>query len=208
MALVGFAGSRSLPSFSVSGGLVARVVGSVVASGRGVAVGCCVGADAAVLSARLRRRFPSSSSGSALSVFAVGGACGSGFWSGSAWWAVSLAAVLAVSPGSGCFAPVSVRWWAGGAASVPLRARLAARSSALVSAVAAGGAGSGLVVFLASPSSVGSVRSARLAAAAGLPVVVFPVGFAASALPSLGAGGWVPAAAAGVWARGFRWLPR
>jgi hypothetical protein len=44
MALVGFCGSRSLsPRFR---GLVSRVVSAVVASGRGVAVGCASGADA------------------------------------------------------------------------------------------------------------------------------------------------------------------
>jgi hypothetical protein len=43
VALVGFCGSRSLPaSWS---GLVSQVVTSVLASGRGVAVGCASGAD-------------------------------------------------------------------------------------------------------------------------------------------------------------------
>lgn len=141
VSVVGFAGSRSLPSLSASGGLVSRVVGSVVAAGRPVAVGDCVGADAAVLSARLRLPFPSSSSGPALSVFAVGGpsaggsfvsrlASLSGFWRGSAVGQVRVAAALAVSPGHGCVAPVVVRWWAGGAASVPLRSRLSGRPAA------------------------------------------------------------------------------
>lgn len=48
-SLVGFSGSRSLPaSFA---GLVSRLVGSVVSSGRGVAVGCAPGLDALVRSA-------------------------------------------------------------------------------------------------------------------------------------------------------------
>ena len=46
MALVGFCGSRSLPASS--GALVSRVVGSVLRSGRSVAVGCAPGADALV----------------------------------------------------------------------------------------------------------------------------------------------------------------
>lgn len=45
-ALVGFSGSRSLPA--TFGGLAAELAGSVVASGRGVAVGCAPGLDAMV----------------------------------------------------------------------------------------------------------------------------------------------------------------
>lgn len=48
-ALVGFSGSRSLPARF--GGLAAELAGSVVASGRGVAVGCAPGLDALVRSA-------------------------------------------------------------------------------------------------------------------------------------------------------------
>jgi hypothetical protein len=100
------------------------------------------------------------------------------------------------------------------------RAAFAARSVALVRAVAAGGPGSGFVVFPAAPCPAGlapsaspaacfcglgsgSWASAAFAAGLGVPVVVFPCGF--SALPPWGA--WVPAAAAGVWARGFRLVP-
>ena len=49
VALVGFCGSRSLPSaFSP---LVASCVLAVVSAGRGVAVGCALGADRFALSA-------------------------------------------------------------------------------------------------------------------------------------------------------------
>ena len=97
------------------------------------------------------------------------------------------------------------------------RAAFAARSVALVRAVAAGGPGSGFVVFPAAPCPAGlapspspaacfcglgsgSWSSAALAAGLGVPLVVFPCGF--SALPPWGA--WRPAASAGVWARGWR----
>lgn len=97
------------------------------------------------------------------------------------------------------------------------RAAFAARSVALVRAVAAGGPGSGFVVFPAvpcpsglSPSASpatcfcglgsGSWASAAFAAGLGVPLVVFPCGF--SALPPWGV--WRPAAPAGVWARGWR----
>ena len=43
-ALVGFSGSRRLPASF--GGLVSGLVGSVLASGRGIAVGCAPGLDA------------------------------------------------------------------------------------------------------------------------------------------------------------------
>ena len=47
-ALVGFSGSRSLPASF--GGLAGALVSSVIASGRGVAVGCAPGLDAMVRS--------------------------------------------------------------------------------------------------------------------------------------------------------------
>jgi len=97
------------------------------------------------------------------------------------------------------------------------RAAFARRSVALVRSVAAGGVGSGLVVFPAAPCPAGLVPSARssacfcglgsgswasaaLAAGLGLPVVVFLCG--SSGLPPWGV--WVPAASAGVWAGGWR----
>ena len=94
------------------------------------------------------------------------------------------------------------------------RSAFARRSAALVAAVAAGGAGSGFVVFPSAPCPAGLVpsasasacfcglgsgswASAAFAAGLGLPVVVFPCGF--SALPPWGV--WRPLA--GVWAGGF-----
>jgi hypothetical protein len=96
------------------------------------------------------------------------------------------------------------------------RSAFAARSVALVRAVAAGGPGSGFVVFPGAPcpaglspsarssacfcgSGSGSWASAAFAVGLGLPLVVFPCGF--SALPAWGR--WVPAGS-GVWAVGFR----
>lgn len=95
------------------------------------------------------------------------------------------------------------------------RSALARRSAALVQAVAAGGSGSGLVVFPASPCpsglspsasasacfcglGSGSWASAAFAVGLGLPLVVFPCGF--SELPPWGV--WVPAGS-GCWASGF-----
>lgn len=193
-SVVGFVGSRSLPSSAFS--LVSRVVRSVVRSGAGVAVGCSAGADSLVLSSAL-------SAGGSVSLFAVGGPVASGssalsgFWSGSCSFLSGVARRCA-----------SVRWWAGGLPGVPLRARLSGRSRALVSAVAGSRSG-GLVAFVVggSSASFGSWACVRLALLAGLPVVVFPVGCSCLCFPSsfsgVGSVGWV-VAGSGVWSGGFR----
>ncbi|BBL77541.1 hypothetical protein [Methylomagnum ishizawai] len=179
--VVAVAGSRALPPAGLA--LVQRVARALVASGRSLAVGCASGADAAVLGA-----VPAS----AVSVFAAFGPGGVGSCPVSA-----VSAVAAVAAAGG-----SVVWWAGGPASVPLAARLAARSAAVV-----GAASSGCVVFFGSPCSRGSLLAASLAAGRSLPVVAFPVGFPGSALPSLGAGSWVPCSRGGVWASAWSWVP-
>jgi len=206
MSLVGFVGSRSLsPRFS---SLVSRVVRSALSSGRSVAVGCASGADQFALSAALSA-LPSSGSSPWLRVFAAfgpGGLASAG--RASAVPAVLSAAARVGSPGHGLASPVVVSWWAGGGPGVPLRSRLAARSSALVSSVAAEGSSAGLVAFVSGGPSAsrGSWRSVRLAVSAGLPVVVFLCGCSASVLPPLWGGRWV-AAGSGVWAGGWRWVP-
>ena len=141
-------------------------------SGAAVQVGCAAGADAQVI------RFFVFGLGAAflsqLSVFAVGGACGSGFPS--------------VSPFSLLQAVASrVRWWAGGSAAVPLRARLIQRSCAAFAGCSAA------VFFLSSASSSGSLAVAAQAVKAGLPVFVFSCGFSAAPASLAGqAGQWVP----------------
>lgn len=229
-AFVGFAGSRAF----VSGGhpFVGQVVASVVSAGRGVAVGCAVGVDAAVLRARLALPFPSSSSGPALSVFAAGGPLAGktglfGFWGASAVSLVQEAASLSRSPGHGCWSPVSVAWWAGGGG--PLRSRLRSRSRSMVSFVAVSGRGAGLVAFVSGGWSVspGSWGTVSAAVGFGLPVVVFPFapgvpgprdcfwGFVSGAPPSLRwprrfgsvSGRWSRAGSGPVWSRGFRFVP-
>ena len=188
------AGSRDLPAAWAP--RVAAVARSVLAGGRGVAVGCAAGADAFALQAALA--FPGVSAAS-LAVFAVGGPDGAGFWAASAYPLAARAALVA---------PGCVRWWAGGPVSRPLVARLVARSAAAVSLAAASGAGAGFVAFVTSPGSRGACRSARLAARLGLPVILFPCGFAPARLPALAAGRWAPVAEAGVWAGAWRWEAR
>lgn len=178
--VVAFAGSRSLPVAFAP--LVARVAAGVVASGRVVAVGCCVGVDAVVLAS-----VPAAS----VRCFAAFGVGGVGACSLSA---VALVAALPVS---------SVSWFAGGSLAVPLPARLAARTSAVVGAASVCAA-----VFFSSPSSRGSFLAARAAVRRGLPVFSFACGFASDLLPSLGEGDWsdLPASS-GLFAGGFEWLP-
>lgn len=184
-----FGGSRSLASSPAAADLVRALVLSVLCHGRRVLVGCAVGVDELVV----RCCDPA-----CLSIAAVFAPDGAGAWSGSAVAAVRSAAA----------AGARVAWLAGGALSLPLRARLARRSSWLAGCCAAGG----FVALVAGGPAVspGSWRSAREAVGFGLPVVVFPVdwpGFDPAALPSLGAGAWSPAAAAGVWSAGWRWVP-
>jgi hypothetical protein len=191
--VVGFGGVRGLPSVGAPGGLVSRVVSSVVSAGGRVVVGCCVGADAAVLSSALGL-------GASPSVFAAFGPGGAGSWRGSAVSLVSAAAER------GC----PVRFWAGGSASVPLGGRLAARTRALVSSLPAGR--SAFVAFFSSSSrSVGTRGACSAAAAAGVPVFAFVVGGGPggrAGLPRLLVpGSWVPAGGSGVWASAFRFVP-
>ena len=180
--VVAFAGSRALPASFAP--LVARVASGVVASGRAVAVGCCVGVDSVVLSS-----VPSWS----VRCFAAFGVGGAG--------ACSLSAVSLVSalPSRGGL----VSWLAGGSLAVPLPVRLSARTRAVVcdATVCA-------VVFFASPSSLGSLLAARAAVARGLPVFAFACGFDPALLPSLGDGDWSASPiSGGLFAGGFEWFP-
>jgi hypothetical protein len=178
--VVAVAGSRVLPASGAA--LVVRVASDLAAGGASLAVGCCSGADAALLSA-----VPGSVPPSLVRCFAAFGPCGEDAGPFSA-----VAAVQAFAATGG-----SVSWWAGGPASVPLRSRLAGRTRAVV-----GAADAGLVAFFASPSSRGSLFACRFALSRGLPVVAFPVGFPAAELPLLSAGSWVPCGAFG----GFKWV--
>lgn len=187
VASVAFGGSRSLPAaFSP---LVVRVVSGCVSAGASsFAVGCASGADAVALSALV-----AAGAASRVRVFAVGSSSGAGFWRCSA-----LAGVRAAAS-----AGAAVSWLAGGALSVPLVRRLAARSRACVASLGAGGV---FCVFVSSPSSRGSFGAARAAVSLGVRVVAFPCGFAGSALPSLGGGAWVPVSS-GVFVGGWLWRP-
>ena len=179
--VVAVAGSSRLPPGGAQ--LVARVARVLEASGCSLVVGCCMGADQSTLSAV-----------SAVRVFSAFGPGGAGAGPASA-----VAAVLAAQASG-----VPIAWWAGGPPSVPLRARLARRTAAVVAQASAG-----CVLFPSSPVVAGSGTwlAASAALARGLPLVVFPVGFPASELPQFGAGRW-GLAGSGVWSGAWRWIPR
>lgn len=219
---VGFTGSRSLPSFASQGGLVWQVVASVLSSGRSISTGCAIGADSAVISAALHQQ-----AAGHLTVHAAFGPAQPEHSSlppyMGAWRYSGIPAVRAAVQ-AGAF----VHWRAGApsadhtwGATHSLPARLARRSQHLVAALTWGrGRGAGLVGFVAAPPPR-PVRAARswvpcgsgtwstiaLAAGHGIPVVVFPVRLSPSTLPAFSGGCWQPAASAGVWARGWRWVP-
>jgi predicted GIY-YIG superfamily endonuclease len=186
--VVAVAGSRSLPLEASA--VVAAVARELVAGGCSLVVGCCVGADAAVLAALAGAG--GAAAGAPFRVLCAWGPGGAGAGPTSAMGTVLAAA------GAG----VPVVWWSGDGPDVPLRARLAARTRAVVAEASAG-----CVVFFDSPASRGSLLAAQVAVERSLPVVAFPVGFAPAQLPELGAGVWVPVGLGGVWIGAWRWSP-
>lgn len=183
VSVVGFCGSRGLSS----GGLVGSVVRSAVARGSSLVVGCCVGADASVVSAAVR-----SGGAPLLRVFASFGSSGSG--------ALPVSAVGPV--GSAVVSGARVSWWSGGRGSA--RSRLRGRSLALVRFLSR--SGGSLVCFLGSRSSRGSLLAVRAAVSLGVPVFVFVCG-PFSVPPLVGSGSWfVSRRGSRFGAACFRWV--
>ena len=180
--VVAVAGSRALPASGRA--LVVRMASDLAVRGASFVVGCCSGADAALLSAVPGSVPPSLVR--CLASFGPGGV-GSGSYS-----AVSMVSRFTGLGGS-------VQWWAGGPVSLPLWVRQADRTRAVV-----GSANAGLVVFFASPRSRGSLLACRCALSRGLPVLAFPVGFSGSELPLPGPGVWVSSGGYG----GFKWASK
>ncbi len=213
LPVVGFAGPRVAPAGS--GPLVASLVAASLAAGRAVAAGCAAGVDSQAVAAAVAAGAGVGPLAPRLFVFALFGPLGLGSLSTSAVAGVQAALLQGAR----------VAWWAGGRSARPA-ARLAARSLAFVHFLAAAPAGSGLVVVAAGPPprafaqvapgrwpscGSGSWGSAGAAALLGLPVVVFPLGWAGfvgpASLPLLPgrAGRWLPAGS-GLWSAGWRWV--
>lgn len=188
---IGFTGGRSL-----NAGQLAQVSGlaaSIARSGGTIYTGCAAGADAAAIAG-------SGLVGGAVVVFAVGAQDGRGF----------------PRPGvpGRLLGASRIIWLAGGPLTVPLVARLARRSLAMVRAVAE--AGGSLVAFPASPRpprsfgpgpfpSCGSGTWSTVAAAALLGVPVFVVSSASPSAVLPVAGAWAPSSLFGV--AGWAFVP-
>lgn len=135
-------GSRSLVHSSPAGQACVQFTGSLLNSGFVLHAGCATGAD--------QISFQSAAFGSCVHVFAAFAQSGAGSFPGSAVQAVQL-----------CGHPVS--WLAGGPLSIPLVARLMARSVAAL-------VGCGAAVFF--QPGIGSLKVARHALRQGIPVLV------------------------------------
>lgn len=179
--VVAIGGSRALSRPGCA--LVALVAPMLVGTCHSIVTGCCAGADAAAIGALYGSPH--------LQVFAIFDDRGCGAWSSSAVTPVRLASTSGAR----------VSWLAGGPRTVPLVARLVARTAAVATACTSGAA-----VFFQGPGSRGSALLARLVAAKGLPVVAFAVGFPPSQLPALGAGSWLPLGRS-PWASAALWGP-
>ncbi|NOR70656.1 MAG: hypothetical protein GQ532_13350 [Methylomarinum sp.] len=167
--IVAVAGSRIIPASGSA--LIVQITSELAASGSSFVVGCCSGADAALLSA-----IPGSIPPSMVSCLAAFNSNGIGAAPSSA-----IDQVFKFSRSGG-----SVEWLAGGSLSVLPWVRLANRTKKVINS-----ANAGLLVFFSSPRSRGSLLACRCAISKGIPVVAFPISFSSSELPVLGTGYWV-----------------
>lgn len=168
MSSIYLAGSRSL---QLPSSQVAQVTLATLQAGHTIRVGCCIGADQAVINSAM-----AAGGASFLVVFAIFTASGRG--------ACSLSAVQTVQAAGNLGA--SVRYLAGGPLNVPLAARLISRSVAAFS-------GSSAAVFF--QPGTGSLAVAALAASQQIPVYVFSSGTPAPLAPQ--GGQWVASSFAG-----------
>ena len=167
--IVAVAGSRNI---SASGSaLIVQITSALAADGFSFVVGCCSGADAALLSA-----VPGLIPPSIVQCLAAFNADGLGLAPSSAF-----DQVVKFSCSGGY-----VEWLAGGSLSVLPWVRLANRTKQVVNS-----ANAGLLVFFGSPRSRGSLLACRCAISRGIPIVAFPMGFSSTELPNLGVGYWV-----------------
>ncbi len=167
--IVAVAGSRNISASSSV--LIVQTTSALAADGFSFVVGCCSGADAALLSAVPRVIPPSF-----IQCFAAFNADGMGLAPSSA-----IDQVVKFSHSGGC-----VKWLAGGSLSIPPWVRLANRTKQVVHS-----ANAGLLVFFSSPRSRGSLLACRCAISRGIPIMAFPMGFSSTELPNLGVGYWI-----------------
>ena len=199
--VAGICGSRKLSGKWV--GLAARVGKGATAAGLDIATGCCIGADALIMSASILGHWADR-----LTVLAAFGPNGAGAVDASA---VSLAQAAQV-------AGAAVKFWMGGGPKLPAAARLIRRTSALA-AYTGGQPNAPMIGFMAdacpadmSPARLaagtgsGSWACLRLAAAYKRQIFVFWCGKGAPDLPAHWGGAWRPVG--GGWLAGaWEWEP-
>jgi len=167
--IVAVAGSRAMPANGSA--LIVQITSELAARGSSFVVGCCSGADAALLSA-----VPGSIPPSMVLCLSAFSSRGEGSAPSSA-----VDQVFKFSHSGGV-----VEWLAGGSLSIYPWIRLANRTKQVINS-----ANAGLLVFFSSPRSRGSLLACRCAIFRGIPVVAFPIDFPSSKLPILGPGKWV-----------------
>jgi hypothetical protein len=191
----GFSGARSLGAGHLA---IVQDIARQAASVGSVYTGCAAGADAAAVAG----------AGGAAHVFAVG------TWYGSGFPRRGTPPAIAWQQGLGAVPASRITWLAGGPLTVPLVARLARRSLAMVRAVAL--AAGALVAFPASPCpprafgpgpfpSCGSGTWATVGAAALLGVPVYVVSSAPPSAVLPVAGAWAQSSLFGV--AGWAFVP-
>jgi predicted Rossmann fold nucleotide-binding protein DprA/Smf involved in DNA uptake len=179
--ITAIAGSRSTTHAQAS--LVHRVTSAIIKSGSVISVGCAKGVDQAALRCCLAANHP-------VNIQAAFFANGSGSCSASN--------VSGVSQAHQAGHPVT--YWPQSSAQVPLVARLARRTQAVVATASAA-----LVAFQFSTQSRGTALAVKAAIKKGLPVYLFAPGLGAHHLPQLPGGAWVPSGGKGVWATAYTW---
>lgn len=184
-AMLYITGSKSLSNDY--GPLMDQLISVVAGMGSSVAVTCAAGAEAMVL-------MRASGLGCLAAVFAVGDATGAGFWAGSCPFSLLT-----------CWGRDRIRWSAGGKIDMPLPVRLKERTRACLRFVTQTGPNSRVIIFADTPDCPDMLAACQGALAFGLPIAVFPCGFAAAELPILiPEGQWVCAGPT-VWSQAVRW---
>lgn len=186
--VVGICGSRNLSGKWL--GLAARVGKGATAAGLDIATGCCMGADALIMSASIIGHWADR-----LTILAAFGPDGAGAVDASA---VSLAQAAQV-------AGAAVKFWMGGGPTVPPAARLIRRTTALA-AYTGGHRGAPMIGFVAdgcpgqveparrrAANGAGSWAGLAMAAAHGRQVFVFWCAPGAPKLPQHWGGEWASA---------------
>lgn len=184
-SMVYITGSRALAE--EHGPLLDRVLSALAGMGSSVAVTCAAGTEAMVM-------MRAAGLGCLAAVFAVGDATGTGFWAGSCPFSLLQ-----------CWGRERIRWSAGGSVDTPLPVRLRERTRACFRFVASSGPGGRVVAFSSAPDCPETLAACERAQAFGLPMIVFPCGFAAAELQPLAPGGQWVRAGPGVWADAVRW---